>query len=328
MKRDLQDVLLPPGVDVYLVEEQANPSTDYFVLPACAGQGRRLHRFRFDDPPPPGGLAGAVVVFVRYVPAAWRRQVQAERSRLAGLVYFMDDDVLDSAAWVGMPWRYRYKLHRLGARHRSWLRQQAQLWVSTEWLERKYAAWAPKRVDPRPLAASGGMCRVFYHGSASHGAEIRWLRPVMEQVLLRAPGVSFEIIGGNDVYRLYRELPRVTVVHPMKWPTYEAFLGQPGRHVGLAPLLDLPFNRARSCTKFFDITRAGAAGVYAAGSACGKLVRNGVDGLVLPMDAESWVTAILRLAAEENVRLAMAASAAEAIASGVPGLRIGAPANG
>jgi len=308
VKRDLQDGLLPPGVDVYLVEEQANPSTDYFVLPACAGQGRRLHRFHFDDPPPPGGLAGAVVVFVRYVPAAWRRQVQAERSRLAGLVYFIDDDVLDAQSWAGMPWRYRYKLHRLGARHRSWLRQQAQLWVSTEWLERKYAAWAPQRVNPQPLAGAG-TCRVFYHGSASHGAEIRWLRPVMEQVLLRSPAISFEIIGGQDVYRLYRNLPRVTVVHPMKWPAYEAFVDQPGRHIGLAPLLELPFNRARSSTKFYDITRAGAPGIYAAGAVYGNFVRDGVEGRVLPMDPAAWTEAILQLAADQELRLAMVANA-------------------
>jgi len=312
MKRDLQHELLPAGVDVFLVEEQANPSTDYFVVPACAGQGRRVRRFQFDDPPP-ASLAGAVVVFVRYVPPAWRRQVHAERAQLAGLVYFMDDDVLDSDAWAGMPWRYQYKLQRLAARHRSWLRQQAELWVSTEWLEHKYAAWQPKRVDPRPLAAASSNCRVFYHGSASHGAEIRWLRPVMEEVLTRSPRISFEIIGGQDVYRLYRNLPRVTVVHPMKWPAYEAFLDQPGRHLGLAPLLELPFNRARSCTKFFDITRAGAPGLYAAGGACAKMVRNGVDGMVLPMDPAPWVTAILALADDEAARLAIAASARETI---------------
>jgi hypothetical protein len=328
MKRELHEGLLPPGVDIYLVEEQANPSTDYFVLPACAGQGRRLHRFRFDDPPPAGGLAGAVVIFVRYVPALWRRQVQAERAQLAGLVYFMDDDVLDSQAWAGMPWRYRYKLHRLGARHRGWLRKEAQLWVSTEWLEHKYAAWEPRRVDPRPLRGAANACRVFYHGSASHAAEIRWLRPVMEQVLLRSPRISFEIIGGQDVNKLYRDLPRVTVVHPMKWPAYEAFLDQPGRHIGLAPLLALPFNQARSCTKFFDITRAGAPGIYAAGGACGKLVRNGVDGFVLPMEPAAWVTAILQLAADEELRLAMAASARETIASDLAALGFSGPSTG
>ncbi|MCC2673608.1 MAG: hypothetical protein K0R58_555 [Ramlibacter sp.] len=304
--------ILPPGADVYLVEERANPSTDYFVAPACAGQGRRVHRCRFDEMPPEASLAGAVVVFVRYLPPQWRRRVQAERGRLARVVFFMDDDVLDPVTWAGMPWRYRYKLYRQAARHRSWLQtQQAQLWVSTAWLQQKYADWSPLRVDPQPLPGTAGVCRVFYHGSASHQAEIRWLYPVMELVQQQDPRVVFEIIGGQDTYRLYRGLPRVTVVHPMKWPAYEAFLDQPGRHIGLAPLLELPFNRARSCTKFFDITRAGAAGIYAAAGACGGFVRPGIDGLVLPMRPNAWAEAILQLARDEPARQALAIAARE-----------------
>lgn len=303
--------LLPPGADVYLVEERPNPSTDYFVAPACVGQGRRLHRCRFDEMPPSASLAGAVVVFVRYVPRQWRQRVQADRKQLAGLVFFMDDDLLDPAAWAGMPLRYRYKLYRQAARHRNWLQQHAQLWVSTSWLQEKYAAWAPVRVNPQPLPGAAGVRRVFYHGSASHLAEIRWLYPVIEQVQQQDPSIVFEIIGGQDTYRLYRGLPRVTVVHPMKWPAYEAFLDQPGRHIGLAPLLELPFNRARSCTKFFDITRAGAAGIYAAAGACGGFVRPGIDGMVLPMRPNAWAEAILQLARDEAARQAMAIAARE-----------------
>lgn len=302
--------VLPPGADVYLVEERANPSTDYFVAPACAGQGRRLHRYRFDEAPPEASLADAVVVFVRYIPPQWRRRVDVERRRMAQLVFFMDDDVLDPAAWGDMPWRYRYKLYRQAARHETWLqRQDAQLWVSTAWLQQKYAAWSPLRVEPRPLPGTEGACRVFYHGSASHRAEIRWLHPVIEQVQHQDTRVVFEIIGGQDVYRLYRNLARVTVVHPMRWPAYEAFVDQPGRHIGLAPLLELPFNRGRSCTKFFDITRAGGVGLYAAGGACGGFVRDGVDGLVLPMRPRVWAEAILALARDEPRRQALLQSA-------------------
>lgn len=306
MRLPVQIELLPPGADVYLVEERSNPSTDYFVAPACAGQGRRLHRCRLDELPPEDSLAGAVVVFVRYIPPQWRRKVQAERGRLAGLVFFMDDDLLDPLAWASMPWRYRYKLYRQAARHRGWLLQQrAQLWVSTAWLQQKYEAWAPLRVDPRPLPMVQGVRRVFYHGSASHLAEIRWLRPIIEEVQQQDPRIVFEVIGGQDIYRLYRGLARVTVVHPMRWPAYEAFLDQPGRHIGLAPLLELPFNRARSCTKFFDITRAGGVGLYAAAGACGAFVRDEVDGVVLPMRPRIWAEAILRLAEDEPRRRAL-----------------------
>ena len=315
MKLPAQVELLPPGADVYVIEERPNPSTDYFVAPACAGEGRRLHRCRFDEVPPAAPLAGAVVVFVRYIPPLWRRKVTAERAQLAGLVFFMDDDLLDPMAWASMPWRYRYKLYRQAARHGGWLQQQrAQLWVSTPWLQQKYQAWTPLRVEPRPLPVASGVRRVFYHGSASHLAEIRWLRPIIEEVQRRDPLVVFEVIGGQDIYRLYQGLPRVSVVHPMRWPAYEAFLDQPGRHIGLAPLLELPFNRARSCTKFFDITRAGGVGVYAQAGVCGSFVRNGVDGIVLPMDPQQWVEGILRLARAPQLRRALLRAARTRVA--------------
>lgn len=308
---------LPAGVDVYLVEEQPNPSTDFFVLPACEGAGRRVHRRGFDEVPEATALAGAVVVFVRYVPAAWRRRVAQMRPRLAGLVFFMDDDLLDPASAAGMPWRYRYKLYTLATRHGEWLRrQEARMWVSTPWLANKYAAWAPQQLSPRAVAAGTPVCRVFYHGTASHDAEIRWLRPVMEEVLRRDERVVFEIVGGQDVHRLYRGLPRVTVVHPMKWPAYQAFLDMPGRDIGLAPLLDLPFNRARSCTKFLDITRCGAAGVYAENSECANVVRDGIDGLLLSMRQDAWTEALLALVADSPRRSRMAEAARDSLRSG------------
>lgn len=290
----------------YLVEEQSNPSTDFFVLPAVMASGCRVVRCSFADLPAPADLEGAMVVFVRYVPSAWARLVEAVRPRLRALVFFMDDDVLDVAASTGMPWRYRFKLVQLSAWWSGWLcRQNAELWVSTTYLQQKYAEWHPKLVLPSPVAAPSGVCRVFYHGSASHDAEIRWLRPVIEEALHCEERLAFEIIGGRDVYRLYRGLPRVNVVHPMKWEAYQHFLSLPGRHIGLAPLLDLPFNRARSYTKFFDFTRCGAVGIYSSGGACAEIVRHGVSGLVVGMDHGAWVKAILELAGNESLRQAM-----------------------
>lgn len=297
---------------VYLIEERPNPSTDYFVLPAVSSPGVRVERCGFRDLPSPGDLVGATVVFVRYVPPAWTRLLDRANPALRRLVLFVDDDVLDIGATAGMPWRYRFKLARLAAWKQRWLRRkQAELWVATDYLQRKYADWRPRLVRPMPAASSEEVCRVFYHGSASHGAEIRWLRRVMADVLRRNNRVVFEIIGGKDVYRLFRMLPRVTVVHPMRWAAYQAFLAMPGRHVGLAPLLDVPFNRARSCTKFFDITRCGAVGVYAGDGAYAEVVRNGVEGLIVEQDPAAWAEAILRLAHDEPLRKTMLRNAQE-----------------
>lgn len=295
---------------VYLVEEQPNPSTDFFVLPAVMASGCRVRRCGFADLPAPADLEEAMVVFVRYVPLAWIKLVEAVRPRLSALAFFMDDDVLDVEASAGTPWRYRFKLARLAAWRSGWLRRQnAELWVSTPYLQQKYAGWHPKLVLPFPVATPLDVRRVFYHGSASHDAEIRWLRPIMEEALRREERLAFEIVGGRDVYRLYRSLPRVNVVHPMKWAAYQHFLSMQGRHIGLAPLLDLPFNQARSYTKFFDFTCCGAVGIYSTNGACAEVVKHGVDGLVVELEQEAWVTAILDIARDESLRQSLLGNA-------------------
>ncbi len=289
---------------VFVIEELDNPSTDFFVLPALSSSGRQVVRCGFDDLPDPADLTGAVVVFVRYVPAAWVKLIEAVRTLLHALVFFMDDDVLDFRASIGMPLKYRFKLARLATWRSGWLQKQAvELWVSTVYLQQKYAQWQPRLVLPSPLVNRTDSRRVFYHGSvATHRDDIRWLRPVAEEVLRRDRRVAFEIVGRRDVWRLYKGLPGVTVVHPMKWPAYQTFLAMQERHVGLNPLQDVPFNRARSYTKFFDITRCGAVGIYTPDSACSEIINNGQEGLVVALDPAAWVEAILSLVQDEPLR--------------------------
>jgi glycosyltransferase involved in cell wall biosynthesis len=261
---------------VFLIEERDNPSTDFFVSPVLSHWGLKVIHCGFNELPHPSDLKQAVVIFVRYVPPAWAKLVAELRPQLDRLIFFMDDDVLDLHATAGMPWRYRFKLARLAAWRREWLRRQkAELWVSTPYLQQKYTHWRPQLILPAPIA-----------------------KPSLHQ----DQRLFFEIVGGIEVYRLYRDLPHITVVHPMKWPAYQAFVAMPGRHIGLAPQLELPFNRARSYTKFFDITRSGAVGIYATHSACSQVIRHGREGLVVKMEQQDWVEAILLLAENGSYR--------------------------
>jgi len=304
---------------VFVVEERDNPSSAYFLLPALEGLGLPVTRAGFAAVPPPEALDGALVVLVRYLPGPWARLLARHRDVLAGLAFFMDDDVLDPAVFAGLPWRYRFKLWRLASRRVGWLRgQRAQLWVSTPALAAKYAAWPPRRLAPVDLPDTPGsrsdLRRVFYHGSASHRDDIRFLVPVARELLADDARLRFEIVGGGNVGRLFAALPGASVVRPMPWPAYRRFAVGEVRHVGLAPQGESPFNRARSYTKFFDITRAGAVGVYTAGSACATVVTSGRDGLVVPMDPVAWVDAVRFLLADEPRRLAMLAAARETAA--------------
>ncbi len=286
---------------VFLVEERNNPSTDYFVYPALTFNGYKIIRYDFLTIPHPDELENSIVIFIRYIPTSWAKLIDANRKRLSGLIFFMDDDVLDVSSTAGMSWLYRYKLAKFSACHINWLRSQGvEIWVSTPYLQQKYASWQPKLVLPTPVAATQNHIRLFYHGSpATHKPEIAWLHPVIKEVLGNNDKISFEIIGGANVHRLYRNLPRVNIIHPMKWSSYQAFISTPGRQIGLVPQLDLPFNRARSYTKFFDIHRCGAVGIFSPNSACAEIIDHNVDGLIVDLNREAWVEAILKLANDQ-----------------------------
>jgi Glycosyl transferases group 1 len=311
----------------WIVEEQHNPSTDHYVEPALRRLGFEVVRCGLMEVPPPSELRGTAVVFVRYVSPAWRKAVDAVRGELSGLVYFMDDDLLDLHATVELSARYRLKLWRMAARHYNWLlRQKVAFWVSTDVLARKYAALAPKVVSPSPLPAVPHLKRIFYHGSESHRAEIEWLVPVIGAVLANAPDAGFEVIGDSEVRKLFVGIPRVTVIHPLKWPAYLGFSAGGERHIGLAPLLDTRFNRSRSHTRFLDHTRMGAAGVYSESSANAAVVTPGHDGVVVPMRPNAWVEAILELLADEALRSSIAANAKTTVARLAEVATVGFPA--
>ncbi|BCN92763.1 hypothetical protein THMIRHAM_05480 [Thiomicrorhabdus immobilis] len=299
---------------VYIVEERENPSTDFFVLPQFESSDFIVTRYAFDELVSAAELEYAIVVFVRYLPNAWRKLISENRAVLQSLYFFMDDDVLDLSASKGMPLRYRWKLFKLAGLHKNWLlNQHASLWVSTPYLKNKYQAWSPLVIKPKPLKPMSNSIKVFYHGSASHNAEIEWLYPVIKEVLEQNSNLCFEIIGGQDVYKKFKTLPRVQVIHPMGWEAYQHFIQQPGRHIGLAPLLDNDFNQARSHTKVFDITRAGAVGVYSAGSDSAHYIKTKEEnsnsankaGIILPLEQKKWVEAITWLAKNEQIRTQM-----------------------
>nr|MBS0019649.1 hypothetical protein [Gammaproteobacteria bacterium] len=57
--------------------------------------------------------------------------------------------------------------------------------------------------------------QLFYHGTQAHCEEMRWLYPVMREVLEASPNTRFEIIGNPEINKLYRSLPRTHILYPM-----------------------------------------------------------------------------------------------------------------
>jgi glycosyltransferase involved in cell wall biosynthesis len=272
------------------------------------------------------------------IPLQTTKQIDSTKT-----IYFMDDDLLDLKALLDNPLPYAFRLWRKAtSKRKRILSSCSEIWVSTPYLARKYAAWNPRLLRPvasgplleRSWVSSFGKSlppslstsdsvsaatpsfapalqsvRICYHGTWSHRDDMKWLAPVIAEVQRRCPSTVFEVIGGDRVARIFKGIPRVVVLPTMAWQDYLKHTQTVRQDIGLSPLRDTLFNRGRGPIKFFDYARAGAVGVYSAGPAFSDFVSNGVDGLVLENDPTLWVERIVELVNSPELRQSMADAA-------------------
>jgi glycosyltransferase involved in cell wall biosynthesis len=305
---------------IVVLHDGPNPSTDIYLRNRLAGAG--LPPADFVDittcPEDRDSIlskreGGVFVIVCRYISAGWLDALEAARPQLAGLAYFVDDDLPAMLADRSLPLRYRFRIWRRYARHVDRLSALAsRLWVATPALAEKYHDQGAVLLPPLYIdspAETGRMTRYFYHGTAAHEAEKRFLVEVVREVQRRDSRMLFEIVGDSKTRELFRGIERVVVLHPMDWPAYLAYSSSARQDIGLAPLFESPVNAVRSHSRVYDITRIGAVGIYSDCTPYADFIRDGEDGVLLPDETGQWVEAILELAANTGRRRTMALAA-------------------
>jgi glycosyltransferase involved in cell wall biosynthesis len=257
-----------------------------------------------------------LVIVSRYITAPWLEALEGVRGRIARLAFFMDDDLPAMMTDDGLPTSARGKVATHYASHVERLSALAsEVWVSTTVLAERYPEAGALVLPPLPEAepappAPDGDKRVVYHGTDSHPRERRFVLRVARRLLELAPEAAVEITGDAALAREAADLPNVRVAPQTPWLDYLA--SQQGRSAAicLAPLHLGAVNDARAHVKAFDAARIGAAGLYADAPAYRGFVRDGEDGLVLPMEPEAWAQAVARLLTAPAERRALNVAAA------------------
>ena len=108
--------------------------------------------------------------------------------------------------------------------------------------------------------------------------------------------LPLSLLVGMRSIKNVRISPRVRVLHPMPWSDYLSLTANRTMDIGLAPLLDNSFNKARSHTKFLDICRQSAVGIYSDHFPLSNDIKRHNAGTVLSNNPECWALAIERLA--------------------------------
>lgn len=190
--------------------------------------------------------------------------------------------------------------------------------VSTESLA---AAFAPlnehitvtsNRLDPilwppRQPGNTGGPVRILYAGTPTHTEDLRTLEPTLTALLDRfGPSVELILFGCSTPF--FEQRDDVHVIPPVdSYAAYAEAMAGLTFDLGLAPLKDTPFNRAKSHVKWMEYTACGAVGVFSSlpPYAC---VRNSQTGL-LAESPRHWLDCLETLITNPGARLRMAQNA-------------------
>ena len=175
-----------------------------------------------------------------------------------------------------------------------------------------YAAAAPQPVlpgDPRR-----GEPRVVYHGVAARLRDYAVARPSMDALALEMPSL-LRVWLGSDA-------PEVAAVVDVACPwvpglrPFAAALAASRPDIGIAPLEDTRYNRARSELHWLEYAMAGAPTIASVfdGSGPYDAIRDGRDGLLAGTPAD-WDRHLRALAASPDLRVEIAGRARERVLS-------------
>jgi glycosyltransferase involved in cell wall biosynthesis len=255
--------------------------------------------------------AADVVVFCRNTEPRFRAPLDAARALGKPIIYELDDD------FFAMPWsmpggRYHRDPARLGQLER-YLRHASLVRVYSESLRTRVAALNPRvcRVDgpidwtlvpTSPPRRGPATLRIVYATSRIADLLAAMFMTDLRRVLDVFPGRVEAWFWG------YRptELAGRPDVHFVEFvQDYDAFFrrfASSGFDIGLAPLPDDEFHRAKSDNKFREYAASRIAGIYSDVSVYRERVAHGRTGLLAPSTTNAWFTAMARLIEDDALR--------------------------
>jgi hypothetical protein len=250
------------------------PTTHLYFLNSCADSVSRLFRRgpirRLGDN---CFAAGETVLLIRQDRPDLMDRLRADRP--GRLVYLVDDDIQAAGEDASLPQDYRSRLTRFHEEYHADLVARADtLVVTSDTLLQKFSShrdvrivhpvWHLDLADDHHFdaLASGEAVQAMHLGTGSHQAGLDFLKPVIAALLERHERFHFTYVGHGPRMGALDAHPRVHRERPQSWRRYRRTLGRRRIHLGLYPLPDTPFNRARSRNKVLEHAIVGAVGVY------------------------------------------------------------------
>lgn len=306
---------MPSDVRWVVLSDGARPTEDIYFLESAASALRaegigveRLDTRRWRLPlglSAPWALRrlrGARLILCRALAAPWLDLLERHRDHFAGIHYLIDDDIPAAAEDDTLPAAYQARMRRVAESQPRLLALADEVVASSEALAGRFAGrhsrvsvLTPPLLAPlpglehfaRPPAAQAPWW-VGYHGTRAHLPDLRRIVPALVRLHETTPSVAFETMLGSHTPAELRALERSRTPAPLPWPRFRDYQRRQRLQIGLAPLMDTPFNRGKSFIKFLDIAAMGGVGVYSRRYPYTEIVEEGVNGLFAEDTSEAW----------------------------------------
>jgi hypothetical protein len=169
------------------------------------------------------------------------------------------------------------------------------------------ALWKQAKPPTRPVTA------VLLAATSSHQPDLAPLETALTELARKMAGkVRFVFYGCPPAGDSF---PGATILpFAPDYAAYAARLPRLGCTIGLAPLADTPFNRAKSPVKWMEYAVAGATGIFADLPPYRDVVTPGETGLLAGSDPKAWVEALSHLIGDAALRRRLATQAMAAVA--------------
>ena len=243
----------------------------------------------------------------------------------AKIVFEMDDALTELPEWHRAAKAFR----KIQPRIEEYLRRADLVTVSTPQLRELYASFnrniavLPNSVDLAvwpPLSASpepSGKITILFSGTLDHERDLQVAEPALLDLIAAYPDQVELLYWGNITERL-RALPQVKA-GPEFTPNYHdyaALLQKLPVSFAIAPLEDIPFNRAKSPIKWLEYSMCRIPGIYSALPPYNQAVEQERTGLLVANTSEAWFSAMKMLVDNPALRHQLAEHAQQSVLAG------------
>jgi tetratricopeptide (TPR) repeat protein len=105
---------------------------------------------------------------------------------------------------------------------------------------------------------------IGWAGSLSHLNDLQWISPVIVEFVRSDPRVRFSYMGTQKGFEYFSNIPDAQKAYTPTGTLHDYYRFLETIHIGIAPLLDTPYNRSRSDIKFIEYASRGVAPVLSA----------------------------------------------------------------